>query len=140
MVIGFCISGAKLLFDSVPPVIGLIGWPVHLFSILLFIFFLRKLALYLGAPKLTARARNLIIAGILFMVVVYIWTSQMSIFFLKGPQAQVDNVGGFMLTGLLFIVLGFYMLIKYLSLLRDLRTIIRAGRQRDNTLAANAPR
>jgi hypothetical protein len=108
-------------------------------SRIVFVLYLRKLAIYLSERKLVTRARNLLIAGIITAVCIEAIPIAFGIARPSLGKPAADNFYVFFgLAGFGIVILGWYILITYLKLLRDLRTKILTILGSGNSVDPNA--
>jgi len=126
----FYIPLEKIGINIIAPAL-IVPWII---SQILFVLYLRKLALFLNAPKLVIAARKVLIAAIIFGgLFLAMFHFIFEIYNLpRMPLPQDNPPAGFVLassltTGACFIV-GLYLLVKSGNLLSNLRKTIRSGR------------
>jgi len=125
MLLSASISLAGFLMGPLSSTISAISMPAWTLSILLFVIYLRKLALFLNAPKLVRAGTRLIVAEIVFGAL-----SLGNFYFVMntfGPGRQVqrpamENIAiAIGVMGLATFICAIYVLIAYSNLLRNLR-------------------
>ncbi len=124
--IGQCSVLAKLLLNVTSPIFYLITWPINTIAFVLFLLYLRALARFLNSTRLASRARNVLIVGLIFPVLAWIGSLMLPKIVNNGNEPNFESLVPFLLLGFTCFVLGLYFLIKYLTLLQELRSTIRA--------------
>jgi hypothetical protein len=134
MLISISITLAASFFQSLPEMIKNINPPAWVVSEILFVLYLRKLALFLNAPKLVIAARKVLIAviisGGLFLAFFHFISEIYNPTRMRLPQANTPAPGfalAFGLTTLAWCIVSLYVLVKYGNLLSNLRKTIRSG-------------
>jgi hypothetical protein len=121
----------KIGINIIAPVL-IVPWIV---SQILFVLYLRKLALFLNAPKLVIAARKVLIAAIifggLFLAMFHFIFEIYNLPRMRLPQDNPPALGLVLassLTTLACMIVGLYLLVKCGNLLSNLRKTIRSGR------------
>jgi hypothetical protein len=125
MLLSASISLAGFIIGPLSSTLSAISMPAWTLSTLLFVIYLRKLALFLNSPKLTRAGTRLIVAEIVFGAL-----SLGNFYFVMntiGPGRQVQRPAmenyaiPMVIVGLATFICALYVLIAYSNLLRNLR-------------------